>query len=145
MSRALFSIKQVKHILPMESLRTLYFALIHPHLSYGIIAWGSADKSITRQTNLLQKRAIRIITNSVLIATPILNIKFWIKKKKLRNRGVVYNTRSHDQSNKTPSLFSAYAIENSSLWVSMSHHVLQSTYFTQMFSFIKHNNIQTKF
>ena len=63
-SRALFSIKQVKHILPMESLRTLYFALIHPHLSYGIIAWGSADKSITRQTNLLQKRAIRIITNS---------------------------------------------------------------------------------
>ena len=48
----------------MESLRTLYFALMHPHLSYGIIAWGSADKSITRQTNLLQKRAIRIITNS---------------------------------------------------------------------------------
>ena len=65
-SRALFSIKQVKHILPMESLTTLYFALIHPHLSCGIIAWGSADKSITRQTNLLQKRAIRIryITNS---------------------------------------------------------------------------------
>ena len=56
-SRALFSMKQVKHILPMES-------LIHPHLSYIIIAWGSADKSITRQTSLLQKRAIRIITNS---------------------------------------------------------------------------------
>ena len=74
------------------------------------------------------------------------NIKFWIKKKyELRNMGVVYNTRSHDQSDKTPSLFSSYAIENSSLWVSMSHHVLQSTYFTQIFSFIKHNNIQTKF
>ena len=59
--------------------------------------------------------------------------------------GVVYNTRSHDQSNKTPSLFSAYSLENSSLWVCMSHHVLQSTYFTRMFSFIKYNNIQTKF
>ena len=58
-SRALFSIKQVKNILPLESLRTLYFALIHPHLLYGIIAWGSADKSI-----IYKKRAIRIITNS---------------------------------------------------------------------------------
>ena len=35
-SRALFSIKQVKNILPLESLRTLYFALIHPHLLYEI-------------------------------------------------------------------------------------------------------------
>ena len=75
MSRALFSIKQVKHILPMESLRTLYFALVHPHLSYGIIAWGSADKSITRQTNRLQKRSIRIILSQIrlLIATLIPN------------------------------------------------------------------------
>ena len=36
-SRALFSIKQVKHVLPLDSLRTLYFALIHQHLCYGIL------------------------------------------------------------------------------------------------------------
>ena len=72
-SRALFSIKQVKHILPMESLRTLYFALIHPHLSYGIIAWGSADKSITRQTNLLQNEPFVSSQTRLLIATPIRN------------------------------------------------------------------------
>ena len=38
-SRALFSIKQVKKILTLHCLRTLYNALIQPHLSYGIIAW----------------------------------------------------------------------------------------------------------
>ena len=64
MSRELCSIKQVKNTLPLESLKTLYFALIHPHLLYGIIAWGNADMSIIRQAILLQKRAFRIITNS---------------------------------------------------------------------------------
>ena len=39
-SRALFSIKQVKHVLPLDSLRTLYYALIHPHLCYGITPWA---------------------------------------------------------------------------------------------------------
>ena len=63
-SRALFSLKQVKHTLPLDSLRTLYFALIHPHLSYGITAWGNADKNIIKQVISMQKRAIRIIHNA---------------------------------------------------------------------------------
>ena len=53
-SKALLSIKQLKNTLPVESLRKLYFALVHPHLNYGIIAWINTD-------NILQKRAIRII------------------------------------------------------------------------------------
>ena len=44
-SRALFSIKQVKNILPVSMLNKLYFALIHPHLIYGILSWGNAGKS----------------------------------------------------------------------------------------------------
>ncbi len=63
-SRALFSIKQVKHVLPPESLRTLYFALIHSHFSYGIIAWGNADRKIINRATILQKRAIRVIHNA---------------------------------------------------------------------------------
>jgi hypothetical protein len=42
-SRALFIIKQVKNVLPVESLRTLYFALIHPFLSYGVTVWGNVS------------------------------------------------------------------------------------------------------
>ena len=60
-SRALFSIKQVKHILRVESLRTLYVALIQPHLTYDILAGGMASQSVVHKTELLQKRAIRNI------------------------------------------------------------------------------------
>ena len=62
-SRALFTMKQVKFSLPRESLRTLYFSLIHPHLTYGILAWGNAKTNSLHKTEILQKRAIRTIHN----------------------------------------------------------------------------------
>ena len=37
-ARASFAINQVKKVLPKESLKTLYFALIQPHINYGILA-----------------------------------------------------------------------------------------------------------
>jgi hypothetical protein len=52
-SRALFTMKQVKFSLPKESLRTLY--LIHPHLTYGILAWGNAKTNLLHKTEILQK------------------------------------------------------------------------------------------
>ncbi len=60
-SRALFVIKQARYVLPKESLLTLYFALIHPHLNYGILAWGNANQNVLKSVNILQKRATRII------------------------------------------------------------------------------------
>ena len=42
-------------------MRTLYFALIHSHLSYGILAWGHACSSVLWTNVTLQKRAIRTI------------------------------------------------------------------------------------
>ena len=64
-SRALFCIKQVKNSLPKCSLRTLYFSLIHPHICYGLLAWGNSDLKVINSTIKLQKRAIRVIHNSV--------------------------------------------------------------------------------
>ena len=63
-SRALFAIKQLKFSLPKDSLRILYFALIHPHLTYGILAWGNSQPSIIRKTEIIQKRALRSINLS---------------------------------------------------------------------------------
>ena len=63
-SRGLFMIKQVKHFLPTESLKTLYYSMIHPYITYGILAWGNARKSEVNRTYLLQKRAMRIINKS---------------------------------------------------------------------------------
>ena len=63
-SRALFAIKQIKHILPINSLRTLYYSMIHPHLSYGILAWGNAVQVNLNRTITIQKRAIRTINRA---------------------------------------------------------------------------------
>ena len=60
-SRALFMINQAKNVLPTSSLKTLYFALIHPYLNYGLLTWGSATQSNLNRTIILQKRAVRII------------------------------------------------------------------------------------
>ena len=56
-------IKQSKQFLPPDSLKTLYHALIQPHLTYGILAWGNAKQSVLNRTVILQKRAIRMINN----------------------------------------------------------------------------------
>ena len=63
-SRSLFSINRVKHILPLKCLKSLYFALIHCHLNYCSIILSAASKTLIKPIIKLQKRAIRIISNS---------------------------------------------------------------------------------
>ena len=62
LSRAVGILYKMKHYLPCHILRTLYYSLIMPHLSYGILAWGQC--SFLSDVTKLQKRAVRIITNS---------------------------------------------------------------------------------
>ena len=38
----------------------LYFALVHSHLCYGIIAWGSVAVSNLNRTICLQRRAVKL-------------------------------------------------------------------------------------
>ena len=54
-------IKQVKNLLPTDSLKTLYYTMIHPYLTYGILAWGNATQANLNKIIVLQKRAIHII------------------------------------------------------------------------------------
>ena len=58
-STQLFILNKVKNLLPMATLKNLYYALIDSQISYGIELWGNSPhiNSITK----LQKRAIRII------------------------------------------------------------------------------------
>ena len=73
-SHALFSIKQAKHFIPIESMRTLYNALIQPHLYYGIIAWGNVTATtIKKDKYLTKKRAIPVINKSEYSKVP----KYW--------------------------------------------------------------------
>ena len=53
-------LNSMKKYLPFTTLKTLYFSMINPYLQYGILAWGFNNTRLQK----LQKRAIRIITNS---------------------------------------------------------------------------------
>ena len=59
-SRCLGMLCKLKHFLPFYILKTLYNSLLLPHFTYGILAWGTNTNQIFK----IQKKAIRIITNS---------------------------------------------------------------------------------
>ena len=47
-----------------SALVTLYVALIHPFLSYGVILWGVCNKSYSTKLRSLQNEALRAIGNA---------------------------------------------------------------------------------
>jgi hypothetical protein len=62
MSSACYVLRTMKHILPHDTLRVIYFAHIHSIIKYGIIFWGSS--SYAQKVFILQNKIIRIITNT---------------------------------------------------------------------------------
>ena len=53
---------KLNKILTPKTLLMLYYALVHPHLSYGILIWGSTYKSYLNTLQLSQNKAMRAIT-----------------------------------------------------------------------------------
>jgi len=62
MCSACYALRNMKHIVPVETLRIIYFAHIPSIISYGIIFWGSSYYA--NKVFILQKKIIRIITNT---------------------------------------------------------------------------------
>ena len=48
----------------LDILKNLYYALIYPFLTYGVIAWGNTYETTLQPLFILQKKAVRIITFS---------------------------------------------------------------------------------
>jgi hypothetical protein len=63
-SRNVGVMNKVKHFLPKTSLYQLYCSFILPYLSYGILLWGNASQTNVMKLFKIQKRAIRIVSNS---------------------------------------------------------------------------------
>jgi hypothetical protein len=63
-ARALFTIRQVKNFLPPSALKTLYFALVHCHLTYATVIWSACSQSTLKQLITKQKMAIRTISSA---------------------------------------------------------------------------------
>ena len=58
----------MKNLAPLKILLSLYYALFHSHLNYGICVWGNASEQELHHIYLSQKKVIRILTNSDYLA-----------------------------------------------------------------------------
>ncbi len=63
-SKGVGIISKLKYYVPEQVLYSLYCTLILPYINYSIIAWGSSCKTYLKNIFKLQKRAVRIISNS---------------------------------------------------------------------------------
>ena len=48
-------LRRLKHILPERTLRTIYFVIIYPYISYGCLVWSSNFYVNYRRVQILQK------------------------------------------------------------------------------------------
>ena len=62
MCTACYALRNIKHAVPVDTLRVIYFTHIHSIVSYSLIFWGSS--SYANKVFILQKKIIRIITNT---------------------------------------------------------------------------------
>jgi hypothetical protein len=62
MCTACYALRNIKHVVPIDTLRVTYFTHIHSIISFGITFWGSS--SYVNKAFILQKKIIRTITNT---------------------------------------------------------------------------------
>ena len=64
MSRGIGLLYIIRPFVNIKIMKTLYYSLIYPHLLYAIEVWGSASTSDINSLLVLQKRIIRLLSNS---------------------------------------------------------------------------------
>ena len=62
--KSLGIIRRISYLLPMHILKNLYFSLIYPYLTYCNLIWTSTYTTHLKQLQILQKKAVRLITRS---------------------------------------------------------------------------------
>jgi Reverse transcriptase (RNA-dependent DNA polymerase). len=67
LSSQIFCIRQMRRCLSSDVLRTVYFAVFHSHLMYGVTLWGNSQSS--HRVFILQKAAVRTIEGAPYRAT----------------------------------------------------------------------------
>ena len=60
-SRSIGVLSKLRHFVPTKILIQVYYSIIYPLLTYGIIIWGNTYKTNLDPIYILQKKAIRII------------------------------------------------------------------------------------
>jgi hypothetical protein len=63
-SKSLYFIRSAKNFLSEKALKSLYYALVHCHLVYGIQIWSCTNACNLKNLEIKQKAALRVITQS---------------------------------------------------------------------------------
>ena len=61
-SKACGALSKIRHIVDIETLCSVYYALAHSYLRYGILAWGNATVSTIKPLDTLINRCVRIMS-----------------------------------------------------------------------------------
>ena len=64
LSKGLYILNKIKNMVPVNSLKSIYYTLIHSYLNYGCLLWGNTNRKYLKKIETLQKRAVRIISKS---------------------------------------------------------------------------------
>ena len=60
-SRGIGVLSKLKYYAKKDILKQLYYSLIYPYLTYGLLLWGNTYSSLIKPLIILQNRAMRII------------------------------------------------------------------------------------
>ena len=114
--RNIGALSKLRHFTNSEILNNIYYSLVYPFFTYGVIAWGNTYSTTIKPLFILQKKAIRIITHSKYDdhTDPLFN-KLSILK--LEDLIYYYNAMfMHDYHNsKLPKLFDSFFIQISQI------------------------------
>ena len=61
---SLYALNTAKRLLNQYTRHMLYYSMIYPYLTYGVLLWGSASKTSLKPIETMQKKALRIIANT---------------------------------------------------------------------------------
>jgi hypothetical protein len=64
LSKSLYCLNRVKNFIDQESLKKLYYSMIHSNIAYGINVYGCANTTTLEKLRKKQKQAIRTICNA---------------------------------------------------------------------------------
>ena len=64
-ARVCLALERLKNYVNQKTLLNVYYAMIQSHIQYCILTWDAASKTTLNPLIKLQKRAVRLITNSM--------------------------------------------------------------------------------
>lgn len=60
--KSVWALSKIRHCVTIETLTSVYYALAHSYLRYGITAWGNAAENVLKPLHSLLNCVVRIMT-----------------------------------------------------------------------------------